>query len=324
MTNNTIISLFLAAAKKYRDNTAFNYFDQSWRTMTYGEFLRKTEGIAAHLMNSGIKKGDRVAVVSENRYEWCASYLAAVMAGGIAVPIDAQLGPDEIEVLLDDSDTVLVFHSEKTGLNIKGSAGKVNFDSPGFEEICATPEAEHFPELSDDDLASIVYTSGTTGAPKGVMLTHRNFCSDAEALIDTGLLTHEDSVLSILPLHHTYAFMCTFLVPLFLGATITYPMGMKGPDLISTMKEKGVTVLVAVPQLLELIRNGILRKFKELPGGCFVSSVPSVKNVRRRKKEDRYECRKAHIPFRTQGLWRTVQILCQRRSAACPPTDDGP
>jgi long-chain acyl-CoA synthetase len=265
MTGNTIVSLFLAAAEKYRDNIAFNYFDQSWNKVTNGEFLGKTRGIAAHLIRSGIKQGDRVAIVSENRYEWCASYLALLMAGGVGVPIDPQLGTSEIENLLGDSGAVLLFHSEKTGANIRDRVGRINFDSPGFKEICDTPEATSYPEIWEEDLASIVYTSGTTGTPKGVMLTHNNFCSDAKALINAGLVTHEDNVLSILPLHHTYPFMCTFLVPLFLGTTITYPMGMKGPELVSTMKEKGVTILVAVPQLLELMRNGILKKFREMP-----------------------------------------------------------
>jgi long-chain acyl-CoA synthetase len=265
MTTNTIISLFLAAAEKYPDNVAFNYFDQSWQAVTYSEFLRKTRAIAAHLISSGIKKGDRIAIVSENRYEWCGSYLAVMMAGGVGVPIDAQLGANETENLLNDSGTALVFHSRKTLSNIRSTARKIGFDSPEFREICDTSVPGRYPEVSEEDLASIVYTSGTTGIPKGVMLTHRNFCSDAKAVISAGLITHGDNVLSILPLHHTYPFMCTFLVPLFLGATITYPMGMKGPELMSTMKEKGVTVLVAVPQLLELIKNGILRKFKEMP-----------------------------------------------------------
>ena len=265
MTGNTIVSLFVAATEKYPDNTAFNYFAQSWRTITYGEFLGKTKSIASHLVNSGIKKGDRIAIILENRHEWCASYLAVLMAGGIAVPMDAQLGANEVKNLLNDSGAVLAVHSDRTGTNVKNQFKAINIDSPEFQEICRTPFREHYPDLTEEDLASIVYTSGTTGTPKGVMLTHKNFCSDAAALISAGIVTHEDNVLSILPLHHTYAFMCTFLVPLFLGATITYPLGMKGPELISTMKERGVTVLVAVPQLLELIRNGIMKKFREMP-----------------------------------------------------------
>lgn len=277
MTNNTIISLFLNAAGKYPDNTAFNYFDQSWRTMTYGEFLGKTIGIASHLIHTGVGKGDRIAVILENRHEWCASYLAVLMAGGIAVPMDAQLGGNEVKNLLNDSGAVLAIHSDRTEANVKSHIRAINVDSTEFLEICRTPFKEHYPDLTEEDLASIVYTSGTTGTPKGVMLTHKNFCSDAEALISAGIVTHEDNVLSILPLHHTYAFMCTFLVPLFLGGTITYPQGMKGPELISTMKEKGVTALVGVPQLLELIRNGIMKKFREMPT---MVSVPLLLLVR--------------------------------------------
>jgi len=274
MTNNTIVNLFLAVAEKCKDNIAFNYFEQSWQGITYGEFLGITKGIAAHLLNSGTRKEDRVAIVSENRYEWGASYLAILMAGGICVPIDAQLGPSEVENLLNDSEAVTVFYSKKTLSNIRGTARKICFDSSEFREICNTPAVAHCPELSEHDIASIVYTSGTTGIPKGVMLSHRNFCADYAALIGIGLVTQEDNVLSVLPLHHAYPFMCTFLVPLLLGATITYPAGMKGPELISAMKEKGVTVLVAVPQLLELVRNGILRKFREMSAGfAFLTSL---------------------------------------------------
>ena len=265
MITDNIISLFLQSAEKYPDNTAFNYFDQSWRTMTYGEFLTQTSAITSYLIHAGVRKGDRVAIILENRHEWCASYLGVLMAGGIAVPMDAQLGANEVKNLLSDSAAVLVVHSDRTETNAKNLAKAINVDSAEFQEICRTPFREHYPDLTQGDLASILYTSGTTGTPKGVMLTHRNFCSDAEALISAGIVTHEDNVLSILPLHHTYAFMCTFLVPLFLGATITYPLGMKGPELISAMKERGVTVLVAVPQLLELIRNGIMKKFMEMP-----------------------------------------------------------
>lgn len=265
MGNNTIANLFLSAATKYKGNIAFNYFDHSWKKLTYSEFMRQTQGIASYLINSGIGAGDRIAIVSENRYEWCTSYLGIIMAGGIAVPIDAQLNPDEIDNLLTHSEATIVFYSAKTAPNITKPIKLVNFDSQLFEEICKTPVPGHYSELSEEDVASIIYTSGTTGTPKGVMLTHNNFCSDAEAVIKAGIVTHEDNILSILPLHHTYPFMCTFLVLIFLGATITYPPGMKGPELLSAIKERGVTILVGVPQLLELMRNGVIRKIKEKP-----------------------------------------------------------
>jgi long-chain acyl-CoA synthetase len=95
------------------------------------------------------------------------------------------------------------------------------------------------------------------------MLTHKNFCSDAEAVIQAGVVTSDDNVLSILPLHHTYPFMCTFIVPVFIGATITFSQGLKAADIVSAIKERAVTIVVGVPRLFEAIRNGIISKIKD-------------------------------------------------------------
>ncbi len=274
-----IPELLFKSAEQFKDRTAFNYFDREWRKITYGELLGRTKSIASHLMKSGIQKGDRVAIISENRPEWCKAYLAISMSASIAVPIDAQLGPDEIRNLLADSETKLVFHSLKTEENVRKaveeaglqSIALINFDSPVFGDICRTDEVRNYPEISGEDIASIIYTSGTTGVPKGVMLTHDNFCSDAEALVKAGILLHDDSVIGVLPLHHTYPFIGNLLIPVFLGIPVTFPQSLKGPDIMSAMREQGVTILVSVPQLLELIRNGIFNKIKQLPG-----SLPKI------------------------------------------------
>ncbi len=278
MTEDNIHDFFFKTAVEYKDNTVFNYFDQSvisktdqaWKTITYNELLSNTKGIASYLIKKGFKKGDRIAIISENRPEWCTSYLAISLSGGIAVPVDAHLGPDAIRNLLSDSESKIVFHSSKTEDNVKEAVKEIgtliNFDSSKFKDICRTSEVSIYPEISGEDVASIIYTSGTTGIPKGVQLTHRNFCSDAKAIIKAEIVTHSDNVFSVLPLHHTYPFMCTFLVPVLLGASITFPPSLKGPDIMSTIKNKGVTILIGVPQLLELIRNGILNRIKQLPG----------------------------------------------------------
>ena len=232
--------------------------------------LQIQKAIASYLIKTGISKADRIAIFSENRHEWCASYLGIMIAGAIAVPIDSQLNPESVRNLLIDSESRIIFFSSKTEANANEAAAgldvrKINLDSPDFKEICGFKEAVRYPETSPEDIASIIYTSGTTGIPKGVMLTHGNFCSDAEALIKAGVITKSDNVLSLLPLHHTYPFMSTFLVPLFLGAAITYSPSLKGPDITASMKDNGVTILVGVPQLLEMIRNGIMDKFKNFP-----------------------------------------------------------
>jgi long-chain acyl-CoA synthetase len=274
MTENTVCGLFFKSACEFKDKIVFHYFEQTWKEVTYNELLKNTKGVASYLTQKGIKKGDRIAIVSENRTDWCTSYLAISLSGGIAVPIDAQLGPGEIRNLLTDSESRLVFHSSRTEENVKKAVkdivtknvSLISFDLPEFKNICKTPEAVRYPEISGEDIASLIYTSGTTGVPKGVELTHKNFCSDAEALIITELMIHSDNVLSILPFHHTYPFMGTFLLPVFLGATVIFAPSLKGPEVMSTIKDKKVTIVVGVPQLLELIRNGILNRIKQLPG----------------------------------------------------------
>jgi long-chain acyl-CoA synthetase len=274
---NTIPELFFKSAVGFKEKTAFNYFDQTWKTITYDELLRNAKGIASWLILHGIEKGDRIAIVSENRPEWGTAYLAISLSGAIAVPIDAQLGPDEIRNLLADSESKVLFHSAKTEGNIRQAVSAIaygrslpvsllSFDSPELKEALKTKESGRYPEISEEDVASIIYTSGTTGKPKGVMLTHKNFCSDAYALIEAGILSNDDSVISVLPLHHTYPFLGNCLIPVFLGIPVTFPQSIKGPDLMATMREHGVTMLVSVPQLLELIRNGIFNKMKQLLG----------------------------------------------------------
>ncbi len=274
MVKKVIPEFFLKSAGEYKNNIAFNYFDQEWKSIKYHELVSNAKAIASYLVKSGIRKGDRVAVYSENRPEWCMAYLALSLSGGTGVPIDVQLGPNEIKNLLDDSEAKVIFHSSKTEENIKKTLKhpdkpqvvQINFDSPDFNKILQTPDIGKYPDISEEDLASIIYTSGTTGKPKGVMLTHKNFCSDADALIEAGILSHDDGVISVLPLHHTYPFLGNCILPVFLGTAITYPQSLKGPDLMAAMRDFGVTVLVSVPQLLELIRNGIFNKIRQLPG----------------------------------------------------------
>ncbi len=262
-----IPSLFVAATQKNQDAIAFRHFEMSWKTVTYGEFLSRAKALSADLVELGVISGDRIAIVSENRPEWCTAYMSILFCRGIAVPVDMQLGPGEIHNILSDAQVKIVFYSSKTGADVlKAIEGSpvtgINFDSMSQRQ----PGGKFFEVAVDaapDDVASIIYTSGTTGSPKGVMLTHRNFCSDAGAVIQAGLVSGSDNVLSILPMHHTYPFMCTFIVPVLLGASITFGPGLKAAELILAIKEGGVTIVLGVPRLFEMIRNGIVSKMKE-------------------------------------------------------------
>ena len=119
-----IPEVFLKKATECKDKIAFNYFKDEWKTITYEKLLANVKSIASYLITTGIKKGDRIAIVSENRPEWGTAYLALSLAGGIGVPMDVQLGPDEIRNLLADSETKVIFHSSKTEENVARAISK--------------------------------------------------------------------------------------------------------------------------------------------------------------------------------------------------------
>ncbi len=272
-TAGTIAGRFIDTVRAFPGNAVFHYPEEGWKSITYREFSEDVFAMAAYLREAGLCRADRAIVIAENKPRWCAAYLGIIMAGGIAVPIDAQLGAAEIKTLLDDAGPRVVFHSDATGPAVRDATAAfpapavllINIDSAAFKKAGTDAASVPLPEYGEDEIASIIYTSGTTGSPKGVMLSHTNFCSDAQALIDVGLVSPDDNVLSVLPLHHTYAFMCTFLVPVFLGASITYSASLKGPDILSAVRDNGVSVIIGVPQLLSLIRNGIINKIEALP-----------------------------------------------------------
>jgi long-chain acyl-CoA synthetase len=262
---DNIQSRLLASAGKNSNLVAFRYFDGLWKTVTYSEFLSLAKGISAQISEVGVVPGDRIAIISENGPRWCSAYVAILFCRGIAVPVDMQLGPKEISNILSDSGARIIFFGSKTGAAVSEAIERspvkgIDLDSMNIGQPTAFEPAF---DADPDDIASIIYTSGTTGNPKGVMLTHRNFCSDASALIQAGLVTSDDNVLSILPMHHTYPFMCTFLVPVFLGGSITFGASLKAADLVSSIRDGGVTVVVGVPRLFEMIRNGIMAKLRD-------------------------------------------------------------
>jgi long-chain acyl-CoA synthetase len=284
-----IASLFIANAVKNRDKVVFHYFDGSWKRMTFGELVAEIAGLHRQLISSGAARGDRVAIVSENRPQWGTAYLAVMFAGCVAVPVDTQLGPNEIRNIFSDSGCKAALCSSKTHDTVVEAIGPRPVGVISLESIDAGNTDEAYKYLSEtdidtaaDDLASIIYTSGTTGNPKGVMLTQRNFISDADSVINSGLLSPNDNVLSILPLHHTYPFMCNFMMPVAHGATVTFGPGLKAADIVSAVREGGVTVVLAVPRLYEMIRHGIFARMAEKKASSLLFSLMRLCGALRR------------------------------------------
>ncbi len=277
---SSIPERFIVSAERFSEKVAFRYFSGEWRELTYRALSLHGAAFLKRLREGGIKGGDRVFLSARNSPHWAVSYLALSAAGAVAVPVDTELTVPEMRNLMTDAEVSLVLYDDYTAAKVSEASGGLDVRRLNIAGVLDPPAGdvplrrtgEDFPGA--EDVASIIYTSGTTGRPKGVVLTHGNFCSDAEALTEAGIISTDDNVVSVLPLHHTYPFMCTFLVPLFEGATVTYAPALKGPELLDTLRGQGGTVLVAVPQLLELFRNRIVKGLRELPllGG----TVPSL------------------------------------------------
>ena len=250
---------------------------------TYKEFYTVSQSIARSLHEWGIKKGDRVAIVLENRPEWGMIYFGIMLAGGIATPLDPQSGQEEIKFFLSDSESKVAFTSGKLLSLFTGLTGSVpslqkiialDFEKTSGEVISFSETISvasdlkpliSMPEIFPRDTASILYTSGTTGRPKGVMLTHKNFYSNSQSIDKLKLFSDKDNVLSILPLHHSFPFMVTLIVPLFSQGKITYISSLKSEELLGCMRETAVTVLTGVPQLFYMFYKHILDGVKKIP-----------------------------------------------------------
>jgi len=253
--------------------------DSSWETWTYGQIEDSSLRIGAFLISEGFKKGDFAALCIENRPEWAAIYLGIVAAGLACVPLDPQLTEQEIENLLNDCSAKIIFVSRailqtKNIQKIKAGLNKIvilDLDIEkdnliGLKQVKSRlSEVLAWPEVFPEDAASLIYTSGTTASPKGVMLTHKNFCSDFQSIDKLKLFSDKDVFISILPLHHAYPFMIMLITPLFCRARITYTSSLRSDELLNLMRETGVTVLVGVPQLFSIFYTNILEKIKSIP-----------------------------------------------------------
>ncbi len=250
-----------------------------WERWTYGQIEDLSLKIGAFLIKAGFKKGDFAAICLENRPEWGIIYLGIMAAGLTCVPFDTQLIGQEIENLINDCAAKVIFVSNtvfqaKKIDKLKTALSKIIILDLDIEkdnlislaQVKATSrEGVAWPEVIPEDIASLIYTSGTTGEPKGVMLTHKNFCSNAQSISKLKIFSDKDNFISILPLHHCFPFIVTLIVPLFIRARVTYVSSLKTDELLTSMRETGVTVLAGVPQLFYMFYTQISAKMKKIP-----------------------------------------------------------
>ena len=258
----TVIDLLQGAVERYGSRhallfkTAFRY--QHW---SYSRLWNESGQVATLLQRRGLTKGDQVILWGPNSPHWVLIFLGCIRAGVVLVPLDLRSAPDYIARVISRIDPKLAFTSRftpKEGVDL-------GVPEVAFEELEAAIQGLPQPEpvdISPDDLTEIVFTSGTTGNPKGVMLTHRNLTANVEGVSQYISCEPSSRFLSILPLSHMYEQMGGLLIPLYFGASITYPTSRQPTVLARTMRERRITIMLLVPQALELLMNGIEREVK--------------------------------------------------------------
>ena len=296
----TIRTLLLDAAAQSPDSTAVRWkaADRQWHVWTFADLLARARAVSEALGALGVKPGDRVALMMENRPEWMAAYLGISSCGVTVVPVDSHLHAHEVSHILRDSEAVAFLGSGRTGPLVREIMGTLKYmrhvvlaDGAVAEEkreggvrlhdwdrLLSAREADSARADSffdrnvaqEQDVASIIYTSGTTGRSKGAMLTHGNFCAQLQAL-KYFTVRKDDNFLLVLPLHHAFAFTANFVVPLAAQCEISIVENLRTiPD---NMRETRPTVLLAVPLLAEKMLGAIRKKLKKSAAARALLSV---------------------------------------------------
>ncbi|MDR2247107.1 MAG: AMP-binding protein [Treponema sp.] len=263
----TLPEMFRITVSRYRERPCLTVYEPDRISFTYDESLKIIEAVARWLHHKGLRNGDKVAVTGKNSPEWAVAYLGILFAGAVVVPIDYQLKDEEIDLLLKTAKVRFLFVDEEkyegyalSGrleqvLSLKRGVGTSVYDLDG-------PKAEIEP-AAEEDLAAILFTSGTTGQPKGVMLTHRNLVSDCYLAQGNMQLYPTDVFYALLPLHHAYTMLAVFIESISVGAEVVFGKKMVTAVILKELKLGKITMLLAVPMLFNKVLAGIIRGIKE-------------------------------------------------------------
>jgi long-chain acyl-CoA synthetase len=277
-TYRDLVELFETTTKRHETRVAMRIErDGRKEQYTYGDLRELSTRAAAFFASKGIKSADRVILFSHNAPEWGITYFGVLKAGATCIPIDAESATSEVVNFASAGDAAAIVISQRLldehdDLRAKLSTARLNdVRIWTFDEIYELPsqdvEDEHIALLpqrvSPQSVASLIFTSGTTGRPKGVMLSHRNLTSMVSMLSSVFDMDTNDGVLSVLPLHHTFEFSTGFLTPISRGAQITYLDELNSENLAKAIKNGHVTGMVGVPALWELLHRRIKNRLHE-------------------------------------------------------------
>ena len=252
----TLPEMFSISAKRFPDRLCLTSFEPDRVSLTYREAFNRIEVLASWLAAQGVSKGDNVAVSGKNSPEWAVAYLAVLFTGATVIPIDYGLHDHEIENLLATAKPKLFFVDEEkyetfSKIPVSGrvlSLSKKNTDT--YLYTLRTEEKKKIVPAVETDIAAIMFTSGTTGNPKGVMLTHRNLVADCYIAQTNLAIFPTDVFYALLPIHHSYTMLAVFIEALSVGAEVVFGKSMAVSKMLKELREGKITMLLGVPLLL--------------------------------------------------------------------------
>ncbi len=285
MTLNYVLD---SSCSKYRDTPAIGMAME--KPLTYGEFHERIIALAARFLQEGVRKGHHVAILAENSHNWAIAYMAIVRLGAIAVPILPDLPESDVHHILGEMQVKALFTTQKQiekiyelrtvmtcpVITLDDYAAEIGvipvitlsgYLNDALKVLRENPEPPVFPEVMEEDLASILYTSGTSGYSKAVMLSHKNLTANAYAAAGLKAIPAGSVWLSILPMSHTYEFTCGFILPLVCGGRVAYAGKSPTPAILQKLCEyEKPFAIFAVPLVLEKIyKKRVLPQIEKSP-----------------------------------------------------------
>lgn len=310
---NNLKELLQRTEKLYGDKVAFKFKTEEpgkFRTKTYREYIEEINCLGTALLSLGLKD-KRIAVISENRYEWTLTYFATVNGTGVIVPLDRSLPEVEVMNLIEGSRAEVIFYSDKYNEIMEKvrqeKIGKIKFfvsmdAEKSTEEVYAQKEliqigrdlirngARTFmdSEIDNEKMAIMLFTSGTTSKSKAVSLSHKNIVTNVMDIASVFDVNENDTLLSFLPLHHTYECTVGFLYPIYVGASIAYCEGIR--HIADNIREYRISVMISVPVLFESLYKTVMKtiekqgKMKKLQMGLKISNFLRKIGIDKRRK----------------------------------------
>lgn len=276
---DSIQELILQSARKYDSKLALEDINNTpLSKLTYGELLEKVLRFGSALRKMGIKERTHIAVIGENRVQWAVAYLTAACFNYVVVPIDKNLKTNEILNIIHESDTEVIVFSDSFSqmLAEKKSMMKklkiyISMDSYSEEngflfmkdliEKESPVKAQDLPNINPEELFEIIFTSGSLGRAKGVMLSQKNLASNLVDMVSMLFMYPEDRFLSVLPMHHTYECTCGMLCPLYCGSSVHYARSLK--TVVDDIQKVRATMLLGVPLLFDKMFKKIYKSINE-------------------------------------------------------------